>query len=423
MPVADTVRRRRVFVSAFVVQFVIIGGMFAYGVFFKALENELGWSRTLLSAATSIAFFVMGVFAMVAGRANERFGPRVVLTVAGLCYALGYLLMVWMSAPWQLFLLYGGMVGIGLAAHDVTTLSTVARWFPQRRGLMTGFVKTGTALGQMILPLAAAALVTQFGWRSACLALGLGAGIALFLAAQGMSFPESDETSRAVRDESPGNGTGASVAHGAAGGARASTPAASAGGWPFAEARRTRQFWTLCALQFMFFPSLMTVPVHIVAHGVDLGLDVGRAAAVLALIGGISMVGRVLVGGFVDRIGGRRAYLICFGALVLSLFGLLSITSPVWLFAFALVYGFSHGGFFTVVSPTIAELFGLRSHSTIFGIVLFCGTLGGAIGPLLAGMVFDASRSYQPAFMILTGLAVLGLLLVPTLQPLPGQTR
>jgi len=164
----------------------------------------------------------------------------------------------------------------------------------------------------------------------------------------------------------------------------------------------------------------MTVPVHIVVHGVDLGLDVGRAAAVLALIGGISMVGRILVGGFVDRIGGRNAYLVCFGALVASLFALLNITDPIWLFGFALIYGFSHGGFFTVVSPTIAELFGMRSHSTIFGIVVFCGTLGGAIGPLLAGMVFDARQSYQPAFLVLTGLAVLGLLLVLTLRPLPN---
>ncbi|MEZ5660694.1 MAG: MFS transporter [Burkholderiaceae bacterium] len=388
-------RRRVVFASAFAVQFFVIGGMFAYGVFFKALEAELGWSRTLLSAATSISFLVMGVFAMVAGRATERFGPRAVLTVSGACYGLGYALMLWMSAPWQLFLLYGGMIGLGLASHDVATLSTVARWYPKRRGLMTGFVKTGTALGQMILPLAAAALVTQLGWRLACLTLGIAAGVVLVIAAQGVTLPKAAATDR-------------------------SSAAAPAEGWPFAQARRKRQFWTLCALQFMFFPALMTVPVHIVVHGVDLGLDVGRAAAVLAVIGGISMVGRILVGGFVDRIGGRNAYLVCFGALVASLFALLNITDPIWLFGFALIYGFSHGGFFTVVSPTIAELFGMRSHSTIFGIVVFCGTLGGAIGPLLAGMVFDARQSYQPAFLVLTGLAVLGLLLVLTLRPLPN---
>lgn len=407
---SDESRRSLVVAGAFLVQFVMIGGMFAYGVFFKVLEAELGWSRTLLSAATSLAFLVMGIFAMVGGRANERFGPRAVMTVSGVAYGAGYLLMSLMQAPWQLFLFYGGLIGIGLAAHDVVTLSTIARWFPQRRGLMTGLVKVGTALGQMALPLAAAVLITGIGWRATCVVFGVGAGLLVVLAAQGLSLPRAAGAARAAA-------AGAAAPQDDAAGRPAP---AQPPGLPFSEVRRTRQFWTLCALQFLFFPSLMTVPVHIAAHGIDLGLSASQAAAVLSTIGGASVLGRLLVGGFVDRIGGRNAYLICFGALVSSLLGLLAIGAPVWLYPFAIVYGFSHGGFFTVVSPAIAELFGLAAHSTIFGIVLFCGTLGGAIGPLLAGAVFDTAGSYQPAFATLAAMAGLGLLLVLTLRPLPG---
>jgi MFS family permease len=84
---------------------------------------------------------------------------------------------------------------------------------------------------------------------------------------------------------------------------------------------------------------------------------------------------------------------------------------------FAAVYGFSHGGFFTVMSPTVAELFGTGSHGLLFGVILFSGTIGGAVGPVLAGRMFDVTGSYQTLFWVLTGLAVSGLVLVTWLRP------
>jgi MFS family permease len=90
------------------------------------------------------------------------------------------------------------------------------------------------------------------------------------------------------------------------------------------------------------------------------------------------------------------------------------------LFLFATVYGFAHGGLFTVMSPTVAELFGTGSHGLLFGIVLFSGTLGGAIGPLMAGRIFDLTGSYQLVFFILTAMVVVGFILITTLRP-PGK--
>lgn len=87
------------------------------------------------------------------------------------------------------------------------------------------------------------------------------------------------------------------------------------------------------------------------------------------------------------------------------------------LFAFAAIYGFAHGGLFTVMSPTVAELFGTGSHGLLFGIVLFSGTLGGAIGPLMTGGLFDLTGSYRLAFLILTAMAVVGFILVTLLRP------
>ncbi len=124
------------------------------------------------------------------------------------------------------------------------------------------------------------------------------------------------------------------------------------------------------------------------------------------------MAGRLSVGALVDRIGGRRALILCFVPLIASLLAFLFISAPWVLFAAVAVYGFAHGGFFTVMSPTVAEYFGLQAHGAIFGLVLFFGTIGGAGGPILAGRIFDLTDSYAPAFTALAALATLGLALV-----------
>ena len=390
-------RRYGIVAAAFSIQAVVIGGMFAYGVFFKVLEAELGWSRTLLSASSSLAFLVMGIFAILGGRLNDRFGPRWVLSGSGLCFGLGYALMAYMNAPWQLFILFGVLVGLGMSTHDVVTLSTIARWFERRRGMMTGVVKVGTACGQVVIPLLVTALIATFGWRNACLMLGCGSALVLVLAAQGMRRPVVPSPVTTGSTDRPQKVWGKSLS----------------------EAARTPQFWTLCAVQFMFFPALVTVPVHIVAHGMDLGMAAGSAAAVLSLIGAVSILGRLFVGIVVDRIGGRRSLLICFTLLLLSLLWLRSTDAPWMLFVFAVVYGFAHGGLFTVVSPTVAEFFGMAEHGAIFGIVLFFGTVGGAVGPLLAGSIFDATGSYDIAFSGLAVLTFIGLLLVASIRPAP----
>ena len=372
--------------GASLVQFTVIGGVFAFGVFFSTLEGELGWSRTTLSACTSLAFLVMGLLAISAGRLNDRFGPRWVLIASGVIYGCGYALLSQVSEPWHAILLFGVAIGLGMASHDVVTLSTIARWFNTKRGRMTGVVKVGTACGQVAVPLAAAFLIGMFGWRQSFLYMGIAALSILLIAAW------------LIGDKPPvlKNSQGKSTEQ---------------QGLSFTEVRRTRQFWLLCAMQFMLFASLMTIPVHIVVHAEDLGFDAPTAASVLSTIGAISILGRLTLGWGIDRIGGKQGYLICFTLLLLSLLLLRIIDDPRYLYGFALIYGFAHGGFFTVVSPTLAEYFGMRALGTIFGTVIFFGAFSGAAGPLLAGWIFDSTGNYDWAFMFLAALAATGLLM------------
>jgi len=382
-------RRYIVVLGACLTQFTVIGLLFCYGQLLPIFEAEFGWSRAALSMVQSAGFLAMGLLAMPAGRLSDRFGPRIVLGTTGVLYGLGWVLMSQVSEFWQLFAIFGIFVSLGLCTHDVVTLGTIARWFENRRGIMTGVVKVGTGLGQMVTPLIFAYLLVTVGWRGSVVTMGIVAGTLLLLGAFAMK-PAPQKTGSAGTDI----------------------------GLSFPEAKRTRVLWTQCAIQLLFFPVLTTIPLHLVAHGSDLGMSATIAATLLTVMGGSSIAGRLLIGRFADKIGGRRAYQLCFVPLIGALVALIYIEAHWMLFGIIAVYGFAHGGFFTVVSPTVAEFFGTKAHGAIFGIILFCGTIGGAIGPIAAGRVFDMTGSYDLAFGGLAVAAAIGLGLVLTL---PGK--
>ena len=378
-------KRYLIVLGACLTQFMVIGLLFSYGLFFKYFEVEFGWSRTLLSSGMSFAFIVMGVLAFFCGRLSDRYGPRLVLAVSGTLCGIGYALLSQVTQPWQLFVIFGLFIGVGMATHDVVTLSTIAREFRRRRGIMTGVVKVGTAAGQMTVPPTAAFLIAIYDWRLALMILGVAAVALLLVAALLMKSSPASAGSGKETD---------------------------AAGSSLREARRTRTLWMICAIQFSFFSTVTTIPLHIVVHGMDLGMTPALAAILLSVLAAASVVGRLSVGALVDRIGGRRALILCFVPLIASLLAFLSISEPWALFAAVPIYGFAHGGIFTVMSPTVAEYYGLQAHGAIFGFVLFFGAIGGAAGPILAGSIFDLMNSYDPAFATLAVLAALGLALV-----------
>ena len=183
------------------------------------------------------------------------------------------------------------------------------------------------------------------------------------------------------------------------------------------KAASKKQFWLLSFAKFSDMFCLFTVIIHIVPYGIDQGLVSTTAVMILSAIGGFSILGRILFGSMYDYLGARRSLMICFATLLLSLIFLQTSSDPGLLFLFALIYGVAHGGFFTVASPSAAEFFGTRAHGMIFGFILFFGTLGGTIGPLIAGIIFDHTNSYENAFLLLTGIAVFGLFVTNQLRP------
>lgn len=382
------------------IQAIGIGSYVAFGVFFKPLLADFSWSRTVLSGAHSLAFLISGSLGILVGRLTDRFGPRVLMTVAGLIFGSSLILLSTIRASWQLYLFYSLFFGIGLSTIDVIPLNTTARWFIRRRGIMTGIVKMGTGFGQMLIPFMASLLIAGLGWRKAYMVIGGMAMIFLVLLAQVLRhdpyqiglFPDN------LRTETTGNGFQGEETS-------------------FWQVTRGGNFWKIFFANLSACFCLMSIMAHIVPHAIDQGIPPKSAATILSSIGGASIVGRFLIGSAIDRMGNRRSMILCFVLLIVVLLWL-QASRKLWMFyLFAVVYGFTHGGIFTVISPIIAEYFGIRSHGLLFGIAAFAGTVGGFFGPIFAGYIFDITESYWIAFWGYAIVAAIGLGLIFSLPP------
>jgi MFS family permease len=387
--------------TCFGIQAIGIGTYVSYGVLFNPLLDEFGWSRASISVAASMAFLLMGFLGIGVGRLNDRFGPRALMTVSGVFFGLGYLLMSRLETIWQLYLFFGIIFGIGLSTVDVISLSTIARWFIRKRGIVTGIVKVGTGAGQVIIPFLASILIIRYGWRSSCVVIGLAVLVILVAIAQ---LLRRDPSQMGLSPD--GNASGST-----------DRPVSDAEGLSLREAIRTRQFWTICAAMLAIVFCLLTVMVHIVPYAQEMNVSPTRAASVLSTIAGVSMAGRFISGLFIDRIGSKRVIIFCFILLIAGLLWL-QIATELWmLYLFAVVYGVAHGGFFTAFSPLIAEFFGIKFHGALFGITMFSGNFGGALGPVMAGYIFDVTGRYTGAIWLCTVISILGFVLVALLKP------
>ncbi len=382
---------------------VMAGGTWViFGVFFEPMLTEFGWTRAMLSGATSLRIFITTLLGIAGGRLTDKFGPRLVVTVCGLFLGLGFFLMSRISTIWQLYLVFGVITGAGMSGLFVPMISTVSRWFVKRRGMMTGIVLSGASLGMIIMPPLATWLITTYGWRTAYTIVGLIAMIVIILATQFIKrnpaqIGQLPDGENRVKPESLG------------------LPARSLS---LREAIHTRQFWTLCAVFGCLWFSTMAIWVHIVIHAIDLGIPAISAANILAIMGGAGIAGRVLIGSLTDRIGYKPALLIGFTLTVVSLLWLL-VAKELWaLNLFAVIFGFGTAGLVVLEAPLTARLFGLGSLSVIMGSVEFVSTTLSISSPIVAGYIFDIMDSYQLAFLICAGASVIGLMLSLLLRPI-----
>jgi MFS family permease len=317
---------------------------------------------------------------------------------------LGYFLMSKISVIWHLYLFYGVIIAVGMSAAFVPAASTVARWFVKNRGLMTGIAISGVGAGTMIMPPLASWLIGSYGWRVSYIILAVVVWVVLVAISQLLKRDPSQigKLPYGYRE------------------IQAESPALEEAGFSAKEAVFTRQFWLLNIIALLFGVFLQGTMVHIVLHAIDKGISPTIAATVLTFVGGLGIAGRIIMGSAGDRIGNRAVMIICYAIITADLVWLLAV-KELWMFyVFAAVFGFAYGGLGAILSPLVADLFGLRAHGAILGITGFANQIGGAIGPVMAGAVFDTTGSYHIAFLAFIACGVVNLILSLFLTPVGG---
>lgn len=376
--------------AAFAILFLAYGLQFSYGVFAAALSADLGWRRADTALPYSIYVFVYSLLSAATGRATDRLGPRRVIGLGAVLIGLGWGGSALVQAPWQLGMTLGLVAALGMSVVWVPCNATVARWFSRRRGTAVAIASTGASLGNLLVPPFVALGVQAWGWRPTLAVLALGSAALMGLSARAMARdPEAlglwpDGDAQAPRTTAPG------------------------GGSTVTEAIRTLPFWGIVAIYFLTWLVVFVPFVHAPAYARDLGLSPLAAAGILSAIGLGGVVGRLFSGVVSDRCG-RFPTLFAICALqALSFLQLIFATDVTSLWLAASVFGLSYGGAVAVLPPLCGDLFGRAHVASVVGVVFAIAGAPAAVGPYLAGWLYDAAGNYTGAFGVaaaLNGLA------------------
>lgn len=398
----------------------------APSVLMLPLEQEFGWSRSILSLAVSINLLLFGLTAPFAAALMERFGMRVVTSTALILVAAGSGLSIFVTESWQLMLTWGVLIGLGTGSMALVFAATVAdTWFVKSRGLVVGILTAGSATGQLLFLPLIAVLVEQQGWRQASLLCAAGALIVVPLVLIFLRNRPADLGITPFGSPEPFTAPPP----------RIRTNAGKRAIQALARASKVRTFWAL-VVGFAICGATTNglIGTHFIPSAHDHGLPETAAAGLLAVIGIFDIVGTIASGWLTDRINPRILLVVYYGFRGVSLLilpYLLSATVRPPIVLFVVIYGLD---WVATVPPTVAlcrEIFG-KDGPIVFGWVYAAHQIGAAIAATAAGLVRDDFGTYTPAWLGAAALCALAALisgtisrkprsLDPTGRPLPAE--
>jgi len=363
------------------------------GVMLQPLAHEFGWSTEQLSSVFAVRFALFGLLGPFAAVFIARYGLRRVMVTAAALIGGSMLLATQVTQLWQMFLLWGIVLGFGTGLTALVLGAMVAnRWFTERRGLVVGLLAASTATGQLIFLPIAAWLIEHVGWRYAVLPVFIACAIVATLVVLLMQ-----DAPKAIGLGPYGENPALPAAATPAGPA---LPMNFFG--PFAvlrEAARSQTFWILAGT--FFICGLSTnglVQTHFISLCGDNGMTAVPAASVLSMMGAFDLIGTTLSGYLSDRFDNRKLLFWYYGLRGLSLFWLPYSTFSLYgLSIFALFYGLD---WIATVPPTVklaAQNFGKERAGLVFGWVFAAHQLGAATAAYGAGLTRTLLLTYNPA--------------------------
>ena len=366
------------------------------GVFVTPLLKHFGWSRARVSGLPAVLAVSAGLSAPLIGWLLDRVETRVVMAAGALLAAASFVIASRANSYPPIFAAYLAL-GVGVSAATMLPAALViANWFGARRGVAMGVTMSGTTAGGMLMTLVASHAIARGGWR-----------VGYEVLAAPMALVVAPLIWLLVRTR-PAGDVSVSVAA-----AAARLPGLNVG-----EALRTRSFWAFLLASFCFGFYGLGLNVHLIAYLIGIGYRPSSAAFAMSLVFGCALMGKILMGLFADRMSGRIALCadLVIGAAGLVL--LLGATRIALLASFVIVFGFTFGAPVALLPLVMAESLGLKRFGTLGGLAGLAQATGAALGPVIAGRVFDLTGSYTSAFELFIAIEMLGAMAALACLPL-----
>jgi predicted MFS family arabinose efflux permease len=402
----------------------------APGVLMVPLQQEFGWSTTVLSAAVSINLVLFGLTAPFAAALMERFGIRAVTAVALGLIGAGSALTVLVNQSWQILLTWGLLIGLGTGSMALVFAATIANtWFTRSRGLVIGILTAGSAAGQLVFLPFIAMLAQDPGWRQASLLIAAGALAVVPLVLKFLKNSPADVGALPYGAEEPSGAADAADAAGSAAGKAAAEPrrnAAVRALQVLRSASRNRTFWALAAgFAICGATTNGLIGTHFIPSAHDHGMPETTAAGLLAVVGIFDILGTIASGWLTDRFNPRILLAVYYqfrgiGLLVLPL--LLGSSIQPSMIVFVVIYGLD---WVATVPPTAAicrQVFG-ADGSVVFGWVFAAHQLGAAAATLAAGAIRDATGHYTYAWLGAAAMCTIAAVISATIRKDAGRRK
>ena len=377
--------------GAFTAFTVSAGLMHSYAVYLVAFIEEFGWGRAETSLAYSVSQAIGGLSSPFVGALVDRLGPRRLLLLGGGLLILGLAASAYVTALWQITLLYGVVMTLGANCLGlVVFVPLLSRHFVRRRGMAISIVQSANGFARAVSAPLVQLTILGIGWRTTYLVqAALMAAVVLPLAAL---FRRADPVAPAATDGPvPEDGS------------PAMPEVAPRPGWTLSEAARTPHFWLLFLVYLFTGLGSFFVSLHQLAFAIDIGFDRVYAAEVLGMGAFLSVFGTIVTGTLSDYVGREISAILAYGFSIVGVICALLITSPdqhLLLWLHASFFGLTWGARGPAITAKTADLFPGRQLGTILGFITIGSGLGAALGSWGAGWIFDVSGSYRMAFSL-----------------------
>ncbi|MBZ5628553.1 MAG: OFA family MFS transporter [Acidobacteriia bacterium] len=373
-------------VAAVIMQ-ICLGAVYGWSVFKIPLMRTEHWSETQVQLNFTLAILFLGFGTIIGGLWQDRKGPRLVASVAGLVYGIGYLLAGVFTTAHNLnglYFAYGALTGLGMGMGYICPVATLVKWFPERRGLMTGVAVCGYGAGALVMSPIAARLVIAHGVAYTFEALGAVYLVLVVLAAQFYANPPAGWKPEGWQPRS------------------AVAMAATMQNYTVSEAMGTWQFWLLWALLFLNVSAgIMIISQASPMAQQMVGMSAVAAASMVGLISIFNGLGRVFWAWVSDHLGRARVYFLLYLIQVVIFFSLPRIHNlTAFSLAFAVI-GLCYGGGFGTMPSFTADFFGPKYMGGIYGIILLAWGAAAIPSPIMIARLHQATGRFDASIYVI----------------------